>query len=496
MMPIARFSRIESAALWIIAVACGGDAVTPPEGSGNPGPVVSSIQVVPSVRTIGILGIPVGVRALALNEKGEILYGSYQDPGRFSWSSSAPAVATIDGGPPLIKGVSDGTATITASSQGVTGTVTVTVRDHARIAWSVPVGTGSLSSGLAIGADGTIYVGADDFAANLSRWSAMSPQGAVRWTADLPLTARSTPAIGADGTLYLGSRSTSAGNFAGRLIAVDPRGSVRWMLEEIDGIRSSPATGPDGTIYAAGFRHVYAVDPRGQIRWSYETPVNVFFLSSPAVASDGTIYVGGEDTFLYAIKSDGALRWTFKTNGRIRSSPSVGADGTIYFGSMDGRLYAVRPDGTERWSVLLDDRGVNSSPSVGPDGTIYVGGAGGVFAIDPGGSVRWNYGGPSAPVETTPILGADGTVYIGAHFGIVALDARGNLLWDFGSGNRGGGSPAIGADGTIVWTSFSQESYEGSLHAIRETRSMNGGFAGAPWPQERGGHANDGRGGR
>ena len=487
--------------LLIVLAACGENEATP-VGPVESDTVVSSIWVEPSERTIGVLGVaPFSVGAAALNENGDILYGTTRNPERFSWSSSATNIATIekttcrpDHPLPtarlcrLVKSESEGTATITATSQGVTGSTTVTVRDRARLAWSAPI-PGGVDAGNVMGVDGTIYVGTNDFAASQTVWYAVSPQGGILWSLPLPLTGRTAPAIGEDGTLYFGSRSTDT--FVGHLSAVDPGGTVRWILEDLDGIRSSPAIGPDGTIHVAGGQHVYAVNPQGDIQWTYETEERAFVWSSPAIAGDGTVYVGGADGHLHAISPDGSLRWTFRTGDAIMSSPSIGVDGTIYFGSMDGRLYAVNPDGTERWSVLLDQRGVQSSPSIGADGAVYVLGDG-VVAVEPSGSIRWRYGSGEGG-GATPIVGIDGSVYLtsGAFQGgvVLALDARGELLWDYPTEDSAGGSPLIGLDGMI----FAAAGRE--LIAITETEPTNGGHEGAPWPTVRGNRANTGRAG-
>ena len=421
-----------SAFLLIVLGACAEDGVTPPVDpeTSEPDTVVRSIQVNPPERMIGVLGTTVRFSGAALAEDGTVLYRSSRDPDRFSWSSSAPEIATVDVTPGslgglfvLVTGVSEGTATITATSEGVSGEMTVTVRDHARPAWSLPVGAGSITAGIAVGADGTIYVVSYQYGTT-SQLFALSPQGSVLWTLAIPFRVISIPAIGDDGTLYLGSWASGQG---GRLFAVDPGGTVRWVVEDLEAIRSSPAIGPDGTIY---------------------------------------------------------------------------------FGSHDGRFYAVSADGTEQWSLELDERGVTSSASIGPDGTIYVGvGQRGVHAIDPGGSVLWN----SPPgTDTTPILGADGTVYV-AGTGpsgervIGALDSQGRLQWDYHTSPNNptnppsglpGGSPAIGADGTIFSTYFSGpsvETSEGTLHATVETGSAGSDFEASPWPTERGDRANTGR---
>jgi outer membrane protein assembly factor BamB len=436
--------------------------------------------------------------AAALTEDGTVLYTTETDADRFSWSSSAAEVATVEVNPgPFggfwveVTGVSGGTATITATSQDVSGEMTVTVRDRARLAWSVPLPGQLIEADIAIGADGTIYV--VTYGAERSRWFAVSPQGAVLWTLDMP-DSRATPAIGGDGTLYAGLRD-------GGLIAVTPGGGVLWTLWGLDKIRSSPAIGPDGTIYVAGHYHVYAVSPQGELQWAYEAPDRVFVHSAPAVANDGTIYVGGTDGLLYAVDPDGSLRWTLATgeDNIVYSPPAIATDGTIYFGSLNA-LYAVGSDGLGG-RVLLN-RTVRRSPSIGPDGTIYAGagwGSGGlgVHAIDPAGVVRWS----SRPsTSTTPILGADGTVYVTATGPsgepvVAALDSRGRLQWDWvapgGPATFAVQSPAIGVDGTILAVSRDPI----VLYAIVENDGANGGYAGAPWPQARGNRANTGQAG-
>ncbi|MCD6238074.1 MAG: PQQ-binding-like beta-propeller repeat protein, partial [Thermotogae bacterium] len=94
--------------------------------------------------------------------------------------------------------------------------------------------------------------------------------------------------------------------------------------------------------------------------------------SSPVIDSNETIYIGAGDNCLYAIDSNGTLKWKYKTKGDIRSSPAIGSDGTIYVGSDDNYLYAIDPNGTLKWKCETNGD-VRSSPTIGPDGTIYVG---------------------------------------------------------------------------------------------------------------------------
>ena len=194
-----------SAFLSLAIGGCGGEQAAPVGPSvadtvspSAPDTVVASIRITPSERTIGFLGTQFRPFADALAADGTTLYEAAFDPGRFAWSSSAPEVASVSrdsirsngGAVRSVTGLSDGTAIITATSQGVTGRLAVTVRERARVGWSVPlewsfpegaVGA-SIRAGVAIGADGTIHVGWNEFAAELSHWSALSPQGGVLWT--------------------------------------------------------------------------------------------------------------------------------------------------------------------------------------------------------------------------------------------------------------------------------------------------------------------------
>lgn len=205
--------------LWMGLGACGGETVTPPPISDDPASdsTVDSIRVAPAERTIGMLGTQFDVGATALAEDGSTVYGSTMNPERFTWSSSAPDVARLStkfdtptgNDLPVVSGVGEGTATIAATSGGLTGTMTVTVRDRAAVAWSAPLDWAEAEAGVpigdvAIGPDGTIYVGADQGELNRSRWFALSPRGrhSRPWTSPTrgsprPLSAKTEPCMSA-----------------------------------------------------------------------------------------------------------------------------------------------------------------------------------------------------------------------------------------------------------------------------------------------------------
>jgi hypothetical protein len=123
--------------------------------------------------------------------------------------------------------------------------------------------------------------------------------------------------------------------------------------------------------------------------------------------------VGSNDNRLYAIKSDGNLKWRYITNGAVGSSPAIGADGTIYVGSNDRKLWAIKPGGTLKWSFTTGGQ-VHSSPAIGADGVIYVGSDDKkLYAITPGGALKWSFT-TGGQARSSPAIGADSTIYVGS----------------------------------------------------------------------------------
>lgn len=298
--------------------------------------------------------------------------------------------------------------------------------------WHFQVGTGpvfsesgtkefsawkGILSSPAISNDGTIY-----FTSLSNKLFALAPDGTEKWNYNIGLSVDiwSSPAIGSDGTVYVGSHD----NFNGRLYAINPDGAEKWSFQTEGDISSSPAIGKDGTIYiATGDKHLYALDSNGKKKWGFTFPD--FADSSPAIADDGTIYVGStREGALYAINKEGAKKWSLKLGSSIDvwSSPAIGMDGTIYIGADDDNLYAVNSDGTVKWKFSFDGDG-GSSPAIGSDGTIYMAcdcdDRKSLFAINPDGTEKWSFS--KGDAASSPAIGKDGTIYLGTWNGLYAF---------------------------------------------------------------------------
>lgn len=87
---------------------------------------VASVVVSPSTPET-VVGQSVQLRATLADQEGNVLNGR-----SVTWSTSAPSVASVNGDG-LVQGLAQGTATVTAASDGTSGTAHLTVRSRAQI---------------------------------------------------------------------------------------------------------------------------------------------------------------------------------------------------------------------------------------------------------------------------------------------------------------------------------------------------------------------------
>jgi outer membrane protein assembly factor BamB len=225
--------------------------------------------------------------------------------------------------------------------------------------WSIGLSGFSYSS--AVVANGMMYVCTSGGNESLN---AVSIDGTVKWSYSLVGGSLSSPTV-SDGVIYVGASN-------GNLYAINEDGTLKWFYATADNIYSSPVIS-DGVIYV-GSNKLYAIEDgvtQGNLLWS--APIGTVVLSSPSIVGD-TIYVGSTDFNLYAVRTDGEIKWSAPTEGQIYSSSPLLSDGLIYVGSNDTSLYAFKDN--ETWGELMwsykTEGWIYSSPSVFGE-TVYVG---------------------------------------------------------------------------------------------------------------------------
>lgn len=97
---------------------------------------------------------------------------------------------------------------------------------------------------------------------------------------------------------------------------------------------------------------MYSINRAGALRWRVNFGSAV--RSSPALSRDGnTLYVGCNDGKVRALTvSQGTILWTVTTQAYVESSAAIDDDNTIIIGSADRNMYALQTNGAIKWKFL------------------------------------------------------------------------------------------------------------------------------------------------
>jgi hypothetical protein len=235
-----RALRVAMCAAAILAVACGHDSSssggTAPTGNTNGGnngannTTPSTVEITPSAAvTLDALQATQAVSASAKNSAGSVVSAN------FTWSSDAPAVATIPGAGGTITAVGNGTANITAKTDnGVSGTLALVVQQKAT---------------------------------QLSRVSGDAQQGTVNAALGSPIVVqandRNNNAVAATSVAF----TTAAGSLGAATVTTgtDGRASTTWKLPTTAGTATATATLSSDATKTVSFSATAAPGPAQKI---------------------------------------------------------------------------------------------------------------------------------------------------------------------------------------------------------------------------------------
>jgi len=190
----------------------------------------------------------------------------------------------------------------------------------------------------------------------------------------------------------------------------------------------------EGTLYVCSDgAHFYAINADGTVKWVRDLTDNYYGYygyGTPLLTNDGAVVMPLDGIVIALNTTDGSTRW-------IRQLPvgdswacssagvGIGADGTIYVVENDDKIYALTTNGSVKWSHALDIPSYERvcTPVVAQNGYVIVGDWDGyLYALHPtDGHVVWSiqmkylspYGYYSDPYQmTTPVIALDGTIYV------------------------------------------------------------------------------------
>ncbi|RLE71848.1 MAG: hypothetical protein DRJ45_02925, partial [Thermoprotei archaeon] len=368
-----------------------------------------------------------------------------------------------------------------------------------RLKWKFKTGA-SIRWGVcpAVTEDGRIYCGSDD-----DYLYCLDMNGNLIWKYKTggnipcaPLIVGERVIFGSkDGYLYCLNRNT---------------GSLLWRYKtEGDFGGTSPAYNGEHIITGVGKNNpnLYCFDLEGNEIWRFSIGTPQFF--SAAIGPDGIIYVGSDESHLYAISSNGTIKWDFNTETIIKGylgviiqnitpeikktiglrenygvlitdvkkgSPAEKAgikpndvileyDGKKVKNVQDICMMVRETEPGKRVKILLwrKSRKITihakigrvgaefyGGPAISSDGTVYASSDEGyLYSINPDGSLKWKFK-TGDDIWSSPAIAKDGTIYVGSLDGyLYAINPDGSLKWKFKTGGSVVSSPAIAQDGTI-----------------------------------------------
>jgi len=337
-------------------------------------------------------------------------------------------------------------------------------KDGAKIAWKFEaLKNAKITGGAVTGPEKLVIFAVDRYLRGLDTTKdASNPDtsGFVKWTYDATRAIKGTPAIDR-GKVYFGSED-------GTVHAVSEKDGMKLWTKALGGsIASSPVVDlKEGNIYvAAADGTIYNIPADGG-DYSVNKASTKPFLGCPALnlfGKSAALLIGGTDATFYALQQ-AAEAWSYTTGDEIHGCPAVGSDGTIYVGSTDSFLYALKADGKLRWRLQFDDW-LEAAPAIAEDGTIYVGcdaKSQALTAITPNGDVKWKFETQQASFSS-PLIGGDGLVYFAATEGVYCLNPDGTKRWSLPVEGGLESSPTLDDTGTLYVGTLT-----GSLLAISE----------------------------
>jgi outer membrane protein assembly factor BamB len=226
---------------------------------------------------------------------------------------------------------SDGNVVVAA------GANVYSVRRRGDVAWRFSA-RGKVFTSPAVAADGLVVFGSQD-----DRVYALEPTGAVRWSVDLGADVDGSPAIADDGTIVVGTDG-------GEVVRLDAAGKVLARTSVGGFVRGSLSLARNGDALVGTYGPVpraVRIQPDGAVAGAFAIPgtgAREFGIhGGPLEDAEGTLYFGAQDDAVYALTTDGALRFRFETRGDVDAPLTMLSDGSLVVPSEDGTVTMLLP---------------------------------------------------------------------------------------------------------------------------------------------------------
>jgi outer membrane protein assembly factor BamB len=194
---------------------------------------------------------------------------------------------------------------------------------------------------LVIGPNGSIFVrdrikyftGADEALVAFAKNGTILQK---QWELNLKDWAAYSLAVGADGTIYLGEKRSELRAIIGNT------GLPRWEFKTTGTIITRPIISARQQVIIGTEENLIAIDAETGVR-AWETRFEL--AATPVAAANGKIYATANDGRIYGLDSStGDVEWSSDVMSVPNQPVALGNNGTLYIAATDGQLIAMRAD--------------------------------------------------------------------------------------------------------------------------------------------------------
>ena len=295
----------------------------------------------------------------------------------------------------------------------------VAVHPDGTRAWSLTIGSGTVTSAPSIGAQ-AIWVGAND-----GKLYAVKLDGSGELASPSRTCTASGSAKGPPAVLTTGSTDVAFGAFSnGRILASTAAACAQTPLR--DAFSAGAAVDLGG--YVVGVTASAGASSTRRFSWDgaafeelWSVAVGTTVTATPAFDLEGRILTGGQDAGLDRTTTAGVTSPLATLTGSVNESPIVLSNGDLVVGDASGKLHRLDSAGAPVWSTPVDLGAAVHAPMALKDGPIRFLVAtfdGKLHALDDAGVILW-----SGPLTAGQELGAGnlvtpaGSAFSTAYFG-------------------------------------------------------------------------------
>jgi len=225
-----------------------------------------------------------------------------------------------------------------------------------------------------------------------------------------------SPTIGSNGNIFVTTTTGSVDAKGHKLYCLNLDGDVEWEFLLEDNPHSKPVFDDFGNVYIYTYSNkdivgkLYSISKDGKLNW--EQRFNSINWHEPVISKNRIIYIGlNVKKTLCALDLDGRELWNKKLGDGLGNYPFIISRDDIIYACISSKLYAIKSDGEVKWSYIPNDNIVATPPAIDYMGNLFINlSAFKIQSLNNNGKIRWENR-VSGAALVPPIIGKCGKIY-------------------------------------------------------------------------------------